>query len=141
MQLLFWRGKNLFKSLPRRLFCTGRLELQDELHQDDLKEKDEFIPFFKIVQGKIVNVQKNFISCKWNDLGKLVSAVRNGTNSYPRDDLCLFFCLYPSYSSYMSHSVRGPHRKLKCTYHHKTYSEKTFKSNVCIKSIFLCKHF
>ena len=30
-------------------------EEQDELHQDDLKEKDEFIRFFKIVQGKIAS--------------------------------------------------------------------------------------
>ena len=32
----------------------NRIKLH-ELHQDDLKEKDEFIRFFKIVQGKIAS--------------------------------------------------------------------------------------
>ena len=39
-----WGGR--IYSIPYRASCFelhGRFELQDELHQDDLKEKDEFI--------------------------------------------------------------------------------------------------
>ena len=52
-------GKNLFNSLPRQLFSTGRFELKKEFPQDDLKEKDEFILFFKIVLGKIASAASN----------------------------------------------------------------------------------
>ena len=37
----------------------GRFELWDELHHDDLKEKDEFISFFKSVLGKIASTTQN----------------------------------------------------------------------------------
>ena len=56
------------------------------MHQDNLKEKDEFILFFKIAIGKIARAARKLI------------------NSYPpyrRDDLCLFFCFYP-FSTYSS---------------------------------------
>ena len=39
-------GKNLFSSLTRQLFYNRRCEEQDELHQDDLKEKDKGIEKF-----------------------------------------------------------------------------------------------
>ena len=42
-----------------QLFCTRRFALQDELHQDDLKDKDEFILFFKIVLGKTASATRN----------------------------------------------------------------------------------
>ena len=69
------------------MFCTGRFELKDELHQEDLKEKDEFILFFKIA------------------LGKIASAARNLINSSPQTEVTTFtfssvfillLCLYPS---------------------------------------------
>ena len=53
------------------------------MHQNDLKEKDEFILFFKII------------------LGKIASAARNWIQFFPpnrSDDLCLFFCFNPSSS-------------------------------------------
>ena len=34
----------------------------DELHQDDLKEKDEFILFFTIVPGKIASLARKLIN-------------------------------------------------------------------------------
>ena len=76
---------NLFNSSTCLLFCTGRFKLWDEFHQDDLNWKNDCILFFKIVPGKIASTDRNLI------------------NSYPppppptrSDDLCLFFCLYPS---------------------------------------------
>ena len=50
------------------------------MHQDDMKEKDEFILFFKIVQCKTAR-------------GKELNILFPPNTS---DDLCLFFCLYPS---------------------------------------------
>ena len=75
---LLFGWKNLFNSL---LFCIRRFELQDEVHQDDLKEKDEFILFFKIVLGKIASAAGN----------KNKFFIPNSS-----DVLCLFFVLYPS---------------------------------------------
>ena len=51
-------------SIPCRTSCfaLGRFEEQDELHQDDLKERDEFILFFKIVLGKIACAARNCIN-------------------------------------------------------------------------------
>ena len=46
-------------SLPRKSFALGLFAEWDELHQDDLKEKDEFIIFFKIVLGKIASAARN----------------------------------------------------------------------------------
>ena len=44
-------------------FALGDLnDMYDELRQDDLKEKDEFILFFKIVLGKIARVARNLIN-------------------------------------------------------------------------------
>ena len=45
--------------VPCRASC---FEEQDELHPDDLKEKDEFILFFKISQGKIASATRNLIN-------------------------------------------------------------------------------
>ena len=53
---------SLINSLPRLLFCSGQFELQDELHQENLKEKHEFILFFKIVLGKIASAARNLIN-------------------------------------------------------------------------------
>ena len=54
-----FRGQNLLNSLPRKSFALGLFAEWDELHQDDLKEKDEFIIFFKIVLGKIASAARN----------------------------------------------------------------------------------
>ena len=53
--------------------------IMNELQQDDLKEKDKFIQFFKIVLGEIASVARNLIN----------SPNRN-------DDLCLCVRIYPS---------------------------------------------
>ena len=67
--------RSSLNSMPRQLFCSGQFELKDELHQDDLKENNEFILLFKIVLGK--------------ELNKFFPPNRS-------DNLCLFFCIYPS---------------------------------------------
>ena len=62
MSSFLFGGKNLFNSLPRWLFCTGRFEFKEQLQQDDLKEKYEFILFFKIILGKIASAARNLIN-------------------------------------------------------------------------------
>ena len=47
-------GKNFFNSLPRTIW-NNRMNL----HQDDWKEKDEFIIFFKIILDKITTKAMN----------------------------------------------------------------------------------
>ena len=53
MSLLFG-GKNVFNSLPRQLFFTGRFELLD-----DLKEMDEFIKSNQNRPMQISSVARN----------------------------------------------------------------------------------
>ena len=56
-------GEEFIQFLALLAFAlTGRFELQDELHQENLKEMDEFILFFKIILGKIASTPRNLIN-------------------------------------------------------------------------------
>ena len=77
---LLFGGHNLLNSLPRYLLSTSTTRRIGLIAQGWLKEKAEFILFFKIVL-----VQNSY------------SAARNLINSVPQQQhhLCLFLCLYP----------------------------------------------
>ena len=53
-----WLGEQIYSIPCRAIAVLPRTILKEDLHQDDLKEKDEFILFFKIVQGKIASAAR-----------------------------------------------------------------------------------
>ena len=54
-------GEEFIKFLAALAVLHWTIWLQDYLHQDDLKEKDKFILFFKIILGKIASAARNLI--------------------------------------------------------------------------------
>ena len=78
------------------------------LYQDDLKEKDEFILFFKIVIGKIASAAKN-----WIHFYPQIEATTNWTHSSPKTESTTFafssVFIYPSsMASTIDYRDRGP---------------------------------
>ena len=103
MSSLLFGGKNLFNSLPRLPFCPGRFWRIGWIHPILYIVLVQFILFFKSTwcsssyssyrPGAIHTILQIFL-VKSRQRGK--EFYKFGPPSSIYDDLCLFFCIYPS---------------------------------------------
>ena len=121
MSSLLFGGKNLFNSLPRLPFCPGRFWRIGWIHPILYIVLVQFILFFKSTwcsssyssyrPGAIHTILQIFL-VKSRQRGK--EFYKFGPPSSIYDDLCLFFCIYPS-STVCNWLLRyqGSHKHLK----------------------------